>query len=154
MYSAITRNTREIKQVLNNLCDDTVIELVKTFGKDYKRQTFAILRRLSKKYVIRLKQTNEPVGLFGLIPLNDDSAGIFLLTTDNLHKGNLITFLKQAKYQVEVWQEEYKLIMDTCYKKNKTIKKWLRLLGFKPSVYQDDNFQIYYKGNIGLYKND
>ena len=95
MYSAITRNTREIKQVLNNLCDDTVIELVKTFGKDYKRQTFAILRRLSKKYVIRLKQTNEPVGLFGLIPLNDDSAGIFLLTTDNLHKGNLITFKDQ-----------------------------------------------------------
>lgn len=154
MYASISRNTKEIKYVLNNLCDDTVLELVKLFGNNYKFKTFNIIRALSKKYIIKLKHTNEPVGLFGLIPQSNNTAGIFLLTTDNLHKGNVITFLRSAKRQIEDWQSEYKLIMDSCYKKNETIKKWLRLLGFKASVYQDNDFQVYYKGDIGLYNND
>lgn len=154
MYASISRNTKEIKYVLNNLCDDTVLELVKLFGNGYKFKTFCLIRALNKKYIIKLKHTNEPVGLFGLIPQSNNTAGIFLLTTDNLHKGNLITFLRSAKRQIEDWQSEYKLIMDSCYKKNETIKKWLRLLGFKASVYQDDDFQVYYKGDIGLYNND
>lgn len=154
MYASISRNTKEIKYVLNNLCDDTVLELVKLFGNSYKFKTFCLIRALNKKYIIKLKHTNEPVGLFGLIPQSNNTAGIFLLTTDNLHKGNVITFLRSAKRQIEDWQSEYKLIMDSCYKKNETIKKWLRLLGFKASVYQDDDFQVYYKGDIGLYNND
>lgn len=154
MYASISRNTREIKYVLNNLCDDTVLELVKLFGNNYKFKTFNIIRALGKKYIIKLKHTNEPVGLFGLIPQSNNTAGIFLLTTDNLHKGNVITFLKGAKRQIEDWQSEYELIMDSCYKKNETIKKWLRLLGFKASVYQDNDFQVYYKGDIRLYNND
>ncbi len=154
MYASISRNTKEIKYVLNNLCDDTVLELVKLFGNNYKFKAFNLIRALSKKFVIKLKKTNEPVGLFGLIPQSDNTAGIFLLTTDKLHEGNLITFLKGAKKQIEEWQTEYKLIMDSCYKKNETIKKWLILLGFKPSVYQDDSFQVYYKGDIGLYNDD
>lgn len=154
MYASISRNTREIKYVLNNLCDDTVLELVKLFGNNYKFKTFNIIRALGKKYIIKLKHTNEPVGLFGLIPQSNNTAGIFLLTTDNLHKGNVITFLKGAKRQIEDWQSEYELIMDSCYKENETIKKWLRLLGFKASVYQDNDFQVYYKGDIRLYNND
>lgn len=148
MYYSITRNIKEIKYVLNNLCEDTVVELVKLFGNNYKFKTFCLIRALNKKYIIKLKHTNEPVGLFGLIPQSDDSAGIFLLTTNNLHKGNMITFLKGAKRQIEDWQSEYKLIMDSCYKKNEIIKKWLRLLGFKASIYQNDDFQVYYKGDI------
>ncbi len=151
MYSTITRNTREIKYVLNNLCEATAIELEKIFGNNYRFKVYNLIRALAKKYVIKLKKTGEPVGLFGLIPQNNDSAGIFLLTTNNLHKGNIITFLKGAKKQIEDWGLEYKLIMDSCYKQNEIIKKWLILLGFKPSGYQDDDFQVYYKGDIGLY---
>lgn len=152
MYSEIAKSEQEIKHVLENLCDDTILELTKIFGQSYEKDVFNQIKQLTTKYLIKLKSTGEPVGLFGLIPQNTNSAGIFLLTTDKLHNGNVITFLRQAKATIEQWFNEYDLIMDYCYKKNLTIQKWLRLLGFKPSEYQDNDFQVYYKGNIGLYK--
>lgn len=151
MYSEIAKSEQEIKHVLENLCDDTVLELTKIFGQSYEKDVFNQIKQLTTKYLIKLKSTGEPVGLFGLIPQNTNSAGIFLLTTDKLHNGNVITFLRRAKATIEQWLNEYDLIMDYCYKKNLTIQKWLRLLGFKPSEYQDNDFQVYYKGNIGLY---
>lgn len=152
MYSEIAKSEQEIKHVLENLCDDTVLELTKIFGQSYEKDVFNQIKQLTTKYLIKLKSTGEPVGLFGLIPQNTNSAGIFLLTTDKLYNGNVITFLRRAKATIEQWLNEYDLIMDYCYKKNLTIQKWLRLLGFKPSEYQDNDFQVYYKGNIGLYK--
>lgn len=151
MYSELAKSEQEIKHVLENLCDDTVLELTKIFGQNYEKDVFNQIKQLTTKYLIKLKSTGEPVGLFGLIPQNTNSAGIFLLTTDKLHNGNVITFLRRAKAQIEQWLNEYDLIMDYCYKKNLTIQKWLRLLGFKPSEYQDNDFQVYYKGNIGFY---
>lgn len=154
MYGLIADDTKEIKYVLDNLCNETVSELEIIFGDGYKTKTYNLIKTLSEKFVIKLKKTNEPCGLFGLIPQGENAAGIFLLTTDKLHEGNLITFLKGSKRQIEQWNTKFKLIMDSCSKKNETIKKWLVLMGFKPSHYQDDNFQIYYRGDIGLYKND
>lgn len=187
MYSEIAKSEQEIKHVLENLCDDTVLELTKIFGQSYKKDVFNQIKQLTTgrsvsdesstlpsstpapAYLIKLKSTGEPVGLFGLIPCgaevqaelelsdgdaraklhrskqNTNSAGIFLLTTNKLHNGNVITFLRQAKATIEQWLNEYDLIMDYCYKKNLTIQKWLRLLGFKPSLYQDNEFQVYYK---------
>lgn len=181
MYSEIAKNEQEIKQVLENLCDDTVLELTKIFGQNYEKDVFNQIKQLTTKHLIKLKSTGEPVGLFGLIPcgaevqalleLSDGdvrakphrskqgnncgnelqsnsrsrAAGIFLLTTDKLHNGNVITFLRRAKTQIEQWLNEYDLIMDYCYKKNLTIQKWLRLLGFKPSSYHDNDFRVYYK---------
>lgn len=153
MYAERVKSLREIRTVLDNLCNDTVIEVEKLFGKDYKKKIFQIIRLIkAERFIIKLKSTNEPVGLFGLIPVNENSGGIFLLTCDNLHKGNLITFLKSARKQTEEWCKRYKLIMDSCYKQNETIKKWLRLLGFKPSEYQDNDFQVWYKGDISYYE--
>ena len=151
MFSELSDNESEIRYVIDNLCEDTVIELKTMFGENYKEVVCEEIRQLTTKYLIKLKETNEPVGLFGLLPQGINSAGVFLLTTDNLHNGNVITFLKRAKKQIEEWSEEYDLIMDRLYKKNQTIKKWLRLLGFKPSEFEDDEFQVYYKGDIGLY---
>ena len=68
-----------------------------------------------------------------------------------MHKGNVIKFLREAKKQVNQWTKEYKLIMDNWYKQNTTILKWLLLLGFKPSQYENEKFQIYYKGDINEY---
>ena len=144
-------NEDELRYVINNLCNDTVVELKKMFGDNYKEIVFKEIGQLTTKYLIKLKKKNEPVGTFGLIPQGQASAGIFLLTTNNLHNGNVITFLKCAKKQIEEWLHNYDLIMDRCYKKNLTIQKWLKLLGFKPSKYQDNDFQVYYKGDIGLY---
>ena len=151
MFSEYAENESEINHVIENLCDDTVLELHTMFGDEYKKIVCEEIRQLTTKYLIKLKETNEPVGLFGLLPQGINSAGVFLLTTDNLHKGNVITFLKRAKQQIDEWFEDYDLIMDRLYKKNQTIKKWLRLLGFKPSEFQNDDFQVYYKGDIGLY---
>lgn len=150
MFSELSDNESEIRYVIDNLCEDTVIELKTMFGENYKEVVCEEIRQLTTKYLIKLKETNEPVGLFGLLPQGINSAGVFLLTTDNLHNGNVITFLKRAKKQIEEWSEEYDLIMDRLYKKNQTIKKWLRLLGFKPSEFEDDEFQVYYKGDISL----
>lgn len=153
MYGERIKSLKEVRFVIDNLCYDTVLELKKTLGKDYKRKTFQIIRAIRKdKFIIKLKSTNEPVGVFGLIPVNEKAGGIFLLTCDSLHKGNLITFLKGARKQIDEWCEEYELIMDNLYKQNETIKKWLRLLGFKPSEYQDDDFQVYYRGNLKYYE--
>lgn len=155
MYSEILKKNEHnsifiVEAVLMNLCEDTKTELIKNFGDDYIDETFDIIQD-TEINVIRLKSNNEPVGLYGVIPQENNSAGIYLLTTDNLHNGNLITFLKQAKKQVNEWSQKYSLIMDNCYKENKTIIKWLKLLGFKPSQYQNEEFQIYYKGDINEY---
>ncbi len=158
MYSELLDKTTNnsiyvIEAVLNNLCEDTKKELKKIYSEnsDYLNSVFEAIKN-TDIYLIRLKSNNEPVGIYGLIPQENNSAGIYLLTTDNLHKGNVITFLKQAKKQVNEWLKDYKLIMDNCYKQNETIKKWLTLLGFQPSEYQDEDFQIYFKGDLSLYR--
>lgn len=153
MYSELIRKSKNVTHVLNNLCNDTELELIANFGTDYRNHVQTELKRLQRKYyVIKLKDNNEPVGLYGLIPVKKRVAGIFLLTTDNLHKGNVIRFLRGCKKQINLWQNDYDLIMDLQYKKNETVKKWLKTLGFEASeMFQNDNFQVYYKGNIGLY---
>lgn len=151
MYSEKTTNLPEIKKVIDNLCNDTTLELKLIFGSEYHEKIFEAIKN-TDNFIIRLKKTKEPVGLFGLIEFDEYSAGIYLLTTDKLHNGNIVTFIRQAKIQIGLWSEKYKLIMDNCYKQNMIIKKWLKLLGFKPSEYQDKDFQIYYKGDINLYK--
>ena len=158
MYSELLDKTTNnsiyvVEAVLNNLCEDTKKELKKIYSEnsDYLNSVFEAIKN-TDIYLIRLKSNNEPVGIYGLIPQENNSAGIYLLTPDNLHKGNVITFLKQAKKQVNEWLKDYKLIMDNCYKQNETIKKWLTLLGFQPSEYQDEDFQIYFKGDLSLYR--
>lgn len=159
MYSELLdKNTYNsifiVEAVLNNLCEDTKTELKNIcgtyVGNDYINNAFETIKD-TDIHVIRLKSNNEPVGLYGLIPISKTSAGIYLLTTDNLHKGNVIKFLREAKKQVNQWTKEYKLIMDNWYKQNTTILKWLLLLGFKPSQYENEKFQIYYKGDINEY---
>lgn len=153
MFVDNIKNISEILHILDNLSEDTVIELKKLFGETYKDNTFEMLvSRSIEKYLIRLKINDEPVGIFGIIPQSKNSGGIFFLTTKNLHRGNVITLLKGARNQILEWEKRYSLIMDSCYKKNETIKKWLKLLGFKPSEkYQDNDFQVYYKGDIDEY---
>lgn len=157
MYCEKVTNLKEVRHVLEKLNKEAQAELKKLFGNDYKNVAFQIIRAVkNEKYLIRLAKTNEPVGVFGIIPQGvneaDKVGGIFFLTTDNLHKGNKIKLLKGAKRQIAIWEKEYSLIMDSCHKDNKTVAKWLHLLGFKPSKFEDNSIQIYYKGNIELYK--
>lgn len=101
MFSIIANNKKEIEYVIENLCFDTVVELKALFGDIYKEVILNEINKTATKYLIKLKSTEEPVGLFGLLPQGNKSAGIFLLTTDNLYKGNKILFLKRAKEQIK-----------------------------------------------------
>lgn len=157
MYSELldkTKSLSEVQYVLDNLSEETKEELHLLFGNDYKQRTFEIIIK-TEIYIIRLKENNKPVGVYGLVPVNDNdkySKGIYLLPTNSLHEGNIITFLKGAKKQVLAWARQYGLIMDNLYKENKTIQKWLKLLGFLPSPYQNDIFQLYYIGDLSQYE--
>jgi len=157
MYSELldkTKSLSDVEFVLDNLSDETKEELFLLFGKDYKHRTFDIIKN-TEIFVIRLKENHKPVGVYGLISINENdnySKGIYLLPTNSLHEGNIITFLKGAKKQVISWARKYGLIMDNLYKENKTIQKWLKLLGFLPSPYQNDNFQLYYIGDLSQYE--
>lgn len=153
MYAELLNRdcTQTVYTVIDNLCEKTKNELIQIFGNDYKDKTFETIKD-TEIFVIKLKANDKPVGLFGLIPQKENSAGIYLLTTDELHDGNIITFLKGAKKQIKTWAKKYKLLMDTCNKQNDSIQKWLNLLGFQPSQYQDENFQIYCLGDINLYE--
>ncbi len=149
MFSKKVTRLKDVRYVLERLNNEAVAELKKIYGTDYLRQTFDAIKD-TEIFVIRLKSNNEPVGVFGIIPQDEKVGGIFFLTTDNLHKGNNIKLLKGAKRQIAIWEQKYELIMDSCHKDNKTVAKWLHLLGFKPSKFEDNDIQIYYKGDIEL----
>lgn len=148
MYSQKATKINEIKYVLERLNPEAVAELKVLFGNDYKNQAFQIIRATrGDKFIIKLEKTNEPVGIYGIIPMKQETAcGIFFLTTSNIHKGNKIKLLKGAKKQIAIWEQKYETIMDSCHKTSETIKKWLKLLGFKPSGWEDNNIEVYYKG--------
>lgn len=150
MYSQPLKKYSDFLKVILNLSPKTEEEVKRLYGSNY---TYALVQELfdTEMHVIKLVENNEPVGVYGVKELKKNSAGIFLLTTDKLHNGNMIKFLREAKKQIILWEQQYDLLMDNCYKRNKTIIKWLTLLGFKPSIYEDNYFQIYYKGNINEY---
>ena len=136
---------KDIDYIVEHLCDKAIIELKEKFDKDYKFETLAYLTDVEFENIkcIRLKENNEPVALFGVIPLENNSAGIFFLSTDNLYKGNMIQFLKGTKSYIDNWNQKYKILLDDCYKKNDSVIKWLKFLKFEPTESGDENFQIY-----------
>lgn len=164
MYSQLATSTKEIRYILDNLNPEAVSELKTLFGESYKKNAFQIIKAVTNKHVIKLEKTKEPVGVYGIIPMGVNKGadksnlqagkftekknicGIFFLTTENLHKGNKIKLLREAKKQIEIWGTQYETILDSCHKSSKTIKKWLTLLGFKPSGWEDNDIHVYYKG--------
>jgi len=154
MYGEKVTTPKEIKYVLARLNKEAIRELKLLFGSNYKNNVFQIIQKAQgEKFVIKLQKTDEPVGLFGIISEGVSVGGIFFLTTENLHLGNKIKLLKGAKRQIKIWEKKYKLILDSCHKGNKTIEKWLSLLGFQPSVLQDKDIRIWYKGDLNVYRN-
>ena len=148
MFAVSNPRTDDVLYVYKHLHPDCKIELDKL--KISKQQ---VIRRLTgnNAFVVKLKKTGKPVALYSITELDENCAGITLLMSDELNQGNLITFLKGAKKQVNEWCKQYKLVLDYCYLQNETVKKWLRLLGFKQSIYGDYNFRIYYRGDINEY---
>lgn len=138
-------DNKAIDYIIENLCDKAIDELLIKFGKSYEYDTKIYLYSIPFKNIkiIRLKNNDEPVALFGYIPLENNSAGIFFLSTNNLYEGNMIKFLKGTKHYIDEWSKEYPILLDDCYKKNDSVIKWLKFLKFEPTTTESDNFQIY-----------
>lgn len=151
MYIDANVSFDETCMLLSKLCNKAKEVLEALYGKDFVSIVANQIIEGPEKAFIRLKSTDEAVGIFGLTDQGDKVGGIFLLTTDNLCKGNMTTLLRGAKKQIREWERSYDLLLDNSCKKNTHIQKWLKLLGFKPSDLQDENFRIYYKGNLSLY---
>lgn len=137
----------DINFVVAHLCNKAIEELRVKFGNSFRYDTLSYLYNIPFRFfkTIKLKKTGETVGLFGLVPLIDDSAGIFFLSTEKLYEGNMFLFLRETKKQIEIWNSKFEILLDDCYKQNKSVIKWLRILGFKPTADEDKNFQIYQK---------
>lgn len=137
----------DINFVVAHLCNKAIEELRVKFGNSFRYDTLCYLYNVPFRFIktIKLKKTGETVGLFGLVPLTDDSAGIFFLSTEKLYEGNMFLFLRETKKQIEAWNSKYEILLDDCYKQNKSVIKWLKILGFKPTADEDKNFQIYQK---------
>ena len=142
-------NDNEVRNVLNELHPKTKDELIKIFGKNYKERVFEEIKNAKRKYLIKLDD-NTISGVFGVVEYKENIAGIFFISKDNL-KGHKISLLKKAHEVIRVFSREYELLFDSCYKKNKTIEKWLKMLGFKPSCIEAKGFRVFYIGNINLW---
>ena len=142
----------DIIYIVKNLCNKAIDELKILFGESYKVDTLFFLTKISPEDIklIKLKQNKKPTAIFGIVKENEKTAGVFFLSTDDLYKGNMISFLKETREQINKWGKTYEVLLDSCYKKNKSVIKWLNFLGFEATNEEDNNFQIYMK----RYKNE
>lgn len=131
MYIDYAPKFDEVVEVIDDLSELTKEELVLSFGKKYREKIINILSLSEFLYLIRLKNDNSPIGIFGLIEEDCYSAGIFFLTTDKLYQGNMIKMIKTSKIIIDEWLKSYNVLFDDCHKNNLKIKKWLEFLGFE-----------------------
>lgn len=148
MYIDYFPEAVEIECVLDNFSELTKFELIKGFGNEYKEKIIKILFDSKYLNLIKLKADNTPVGMFGLIEVTKEVAGIFFLSTDGIYQGNMIKLIRESKKVVDEWLKEYKVLLDDCYLHNQKVMKWLCLLGFKPTgEIKEGGFATYYKGD-------
>jgi hypothetical protein len=148
MYIDFYPTIKDVEEVLDNLSELTKEEIIKSYGKDYKSKMKNIFCFANWVYLIRLKTDNKPVGIFGLIEETSEIAGIFFLSTDGIYQGNMIKLIRESKKVVDEWLKEYKVLLDDCYLENEKVKRWLHLLGFKPTgEIKEGGFATYYKGD-------
>ena len=133
MYIDYMPETSEILCLLDNLSELTKQELILSFGKNYKDKVINLLSISKCLYLIKSKSNNNAVGMFGLLEEDKKTAGIFFLTSDEIHQGNMIKLLKTSKVVIDEWLEDYEVLLDDCHKENIKVRKWLEFLGFKPN---------------------
>lgn len=133
MYCVIANDLIEIEEIIEKLSGLTVEEAIIRFGNNWKKEVKTIINLAKEKFVIRLKNSNIPVGVFGLIEESEDVAGIFLLLSEEIKKGNMIHLIRESKKVVDDWSKNYKALLDDCHYENEKIIRWLMMLGFKPT---------------------
>ena len=72
---------------------------------------------------------NEPVGIFGVGDAGNGVGGIWAMATDDLQKIK-ITFLKECKEIVNLFNNKYKILWNYVDCRNSLHIKWLKWCGF------------------------
>ncbi len=143
-------NNGDEEFVLNHLCKDAKKELAILFGDNFQFEVLARLKDVVHKFSIKLKKNDEVVAIFGLLEVEREIAGIYFLSTDNLKEGNFITLLRGSKKQIERWQKDFSLLLDTCLAENLSVINWLKFLGFSKIPTVEGKFELYGRGNLLL----
>lgn len=144
MFAVSNFTDKDIKFILDNLCDKSVEELQIICGNNFYNIVFDKIKQSEDKILIKLKNDNQPVAIVGIIPLSktNKSGALFFLSTDNLKKGCKMHLLKESRKYILKWLDTYNEIIDQCYNKNFIIMKWLKFLGFS-EISKDENFNYY-----------
>ena len=77
-------------------------------------------------------EDDEPVGMWGVIPVGEMLGGVWMLATNGLTKSGArqLSFLRQARRYVDQMQEEYPVLANCVDARNKVHIRWLRWMGF------------------------
>jgi len=135
MLSAVDVNEEYLDNVLDNLRDEDKFEMRCEFGPDYK-QTIKEFCLSSGHFKIIIDEKFTPIGLFGCEETTPETAEVCLLVTNEFKK-HFKDFLCQAKQYISLWKKQYKILHNLVYKHNKQALKWLKILGFKVTDYDD-----------------
>lgn len=126
-----SKNTDDIKYILDNLRKADRIEIRKLYGKTYKQKAFNILNNAD--FDILIGKSDKPVVMGGVWVTDKKApsvACVWLLCTDEI-KNNGVSLIREIKKELRVIDDKYWLTYNILHKSNKDAKKWLVRLGFK-----------------------
>lgn len=80
---------------------------------------------------VRDRETEEPLGLFGVCPFVDDRLGIvWFLGSDELFKKNRMAFLRNSEFWVKNLFGSYEILFNLVDARNTIHIRWLKWLRF------------------------
>lgn len=123
-----------VDYILDRLSEKNIQELEIIYGGDFKNIVRCeILSNVcsSNMNVVKLDD-NTPVAITGLLPINDDTAALFFLHTEDLQLLPKLQFIKKSIKKMKKWRKLYnQTFIASIYKENTSVIKWVSLLGFK-----------------------
>jgi hypothetical protein len=141
MFKVEKSKENYIIYILNNLKKEDELEMIEEFGANYKEiLKFECIN--SDEIQVIVDMNDLPIALFGCRKINNNTAEVCLLVTDEFSK-HFIYFIKQAKIYLNNWLETYSRLENYVYKTNKSTIKWLKLLGFNVTDYNEKKMYFY-----------
>jgi hypothetical protein len=74
---------------------------------------------------------DEPIGMFGVVPLENRAGSIWLLGSDTLVTEAKTEFLRCCRGWVDHFQQDYELLTNVCDPRNSVHIRWLGWCGFR-----------------------
>ena len=122
---------QDVVEVADNMREEDAAEVYAVSG-DTPKGGLLYCYLISKPCVTMTSRHGHLMGMYGVIPERDGVGRIWMLgrkemTTDKLDK---ISFLKQARIQIEKLNQKYKLLFNQVDARNQVHVDWIRWMGF------------------------